>query len=255
VVVPANEGGSCRVGRDRVGKHCRRASCVVPLRRVRPGRRPRRVSGRHHCARAGRLQMAVPATRGPVLVRPARHFGRRSPRGADVRCGRARDRTADHDHHRHIAIVCDGIGKKLLGDVSSTYKVAPAENGSRMPVFVLGRPWASAGATSASGRSSSNERSRTARRRARRRGQPGPCGWSSPLSRSWRSCGCGTAARMMTSSSFRHTTASYGTRTTGATGAGASSSLPPSGRGSAASGRTTYGIRSCPSSLRRSFDR
>jgi hypothetical protein len=47
---------------------------------------------------------------------------------------------ASFEHDRHITIVCDGIGKKLLGDVSSTYTVAPAENGSRLVLKLVCNP-------------------------------------------------------------------------------------------------------------------
>ena len=39
---------------------------------------------------------------------------------------------ASFERARPLNIVCDGIGKKLLGDASSTYTVAPAGDGSRM---------------------------------------------------------------------------------------------------------------------------
>jgi hypothetical protein len=68
------------------------------------------------------------------------NLGRRSPReltpGADELEAGQRIMTIFHlasfEPDRHITIVCDGIGKKLLGDVSSTYTVASAENGSRL---------------------------------------------------------------------------------------------------------------------------
>ncbi len=47
---------------------------------------------------------------------------------------------ASFEQDRHITIVCDGIGKKLLGDVSSTYMVAPTENGSRSVLNLVCNP-------------------------------------------------------------------------------------------------------------------
>jgi len=76
------------------------------------------------------------------------NLGRRSPReltpGADQLETGQRIMTIFHlasfepDHH--ITIVCDAIGKKLLGDVSSTYKIAPAENGSRLVLKLVCNP-------------------------------------------------------------------------------------------------------------------
>src|SRR5580765_255256 len=39
--------------------------------------------------------------------------------------------TAPFEPERHLTIGCDGIGKTFLGDVSSTYVVTPAGDGSR----------------------------------------------------------------------------------------------------------------------------
>jgi len=39
---------------------------------------------------------------------------------------------ASFEPDRHLTIVCDGIGRRLLGHVSSTYAVAPTGNGSRL---------------------------------------------------------------------------------------------------------------------------
>jgi len=39
---------------------------------------------------------------------------------------------ASFEDDRHLTVVCDGIGQKLLGDVSSTYTVVPAGEGSRL---------------------------------------------------------------------------------------------------------------------------
>jgi hypothetical protein len=47
---------------------------------------------------------------------------------------------ASFELDRHITIVCDGIGRKLLGDVSSTYMVAPAEGGSRLVLKLVCDP-------------------------------------------------------------------------------------------------------------------
>ena len=41
---------------------------------------------------------------------------------------------------RHLTIVCDGIGQKLLGDVSSTYAVEPAGSGSRLVLKLVAIP-------------------------------------------------------------------------------------------------------------------
>jgi len=68
------------------------------------------------------------------------NLGRRSPReltpGADELEVGQRIMTifylASFERDRQMTIVCDGIGKKLLGDASSTYTVAPAGDGSRM---------------------------------------------------------------------------------------------------------------------------
>ena len=76
------------------------------------------------------------------------NLGRRSPReltpGADQLEAGQRIMTIFHlasfEPDRHITIVCDGIGKKLLGDVSSTYKVGPSENGSRLVLKLVCDP-------------------------------------------------------------------------------------------------------------------
>jgi len=47
---------------------------------------------------------------------------------------------ASFEPDRHITIVCDGIGKKLLGDVSSTYRVVPTEDGSRLVLKLVCDP-------------------------------------------------------------------------------------------------------------------
>jgi hypothetical protein len=39
---------------------------------------------------------------------------------------------ASFERDSQLTIVCDGIGKKLLGSASSTYTVVPAEGGSRL---------------------------------------------------------------------------------------------------------------------------
>jgi len=76
------------------------------------------------------------------------NLGRRSPKeltpAADELEAGQRVMTIFHlasfEQDRHITIVCDGIGKKLLGDVSSTYTVAPAENGSRLVLKLVCNP-------------------------------------------------------------------------------------------------------------------
>jgi hypothetical protein len=68
------------------------------------------------------------------------NLGRRSPReltpGADELEVGQRIMTIFHlasfEPDRQMTIVCDGIGQKLLGDVSSTYTVTPAPDGSRL---------------------------------------------------------------------------------------------------------------------------
>jgi len=47
---------------------------------------------------------------------------------------------ASFERDRHLTIVCDGIGKKLLGDVSSTYRVGPAGDGSRLVLKLVCDP-------------------------------------------------------------------------------------------------------------------
>ena len=47
---------------------------------------------------------------------------------------------ASFELDRHLTIVCDGIGKKLLGDVSSTYRVVPAGEGSRLVLKLVCDP-------------------------------------------------------------------------------------------------------------------
>jgi hypothetical protein len=68
------------------------------------------------------------------------NLGRRSPReltrGADELEVGQRIMTIFHlasfEPDRHLTIVCDGIGQKLLGDVASTYAVASTGSGSRL---------------------------------------------------------------------------------------------------------------------------
>jgi hypothetical protein len=47
---------------------------------------------------------------------------------------------ASFELDRHMTIVCDGIGKKLLGSVSSTYRVVPAGDGSRLVLKLVAIP-------------------------------------------------------------------------------------------------------------------
>jgi hypothetical protein len=47
---------------------------------------------------------------------------------------------ASFEPDRHLTIVCDGIGQSLLGDVSSTYTVAPAGDGSRLVLKLVAIP-------------------------------------------------------------------------------------------------------------------
>jgi len=68
------------------------------------------------------------------------NLGRRSPReltpGAEQLEVGQRMMTIFHlgsfEPDRHVTIVCDGIGRKLLGRVSSSYVVSPTESGSRL---------------------------------------------------------------------------------------------------------------------------
>src|ERR1700752_3116019 len=65
------------------------------------------------------------------------NLGRRSPRELTPRLEELevgqRVMTIFHlasfEPDRHLTIVCDGIGRKLLGDVSSTYTVVPTASG------------------------------------------------------------------------------------------------------------------------------
>ena len=76
------------------------------------------------------------------------NLGRRSPeeltRGAEELGVGQRVMTIFHlasfEQDRHVTISCDGIGKKLLGDVSSTYAVTSAENGSRLVLELVCNP-------------------------------------------------------------------------------------------------------------------
>jgi hypothetical protein len=76
------------------------------------------------------------------------NLGRRSPReltpGLEELEAGQRIMTIFHlasfelDHH--LTIVCDGIGRKLLGNVASTYTVAPAGEGSRLVLKLVATP-------------------------------------------------------------------------------------------------------------------
>jgi hypothetical protein len=76
------------------------------------------------------------------------NLGRRSPReltpGADELEVGQRVMTIFHlasfEPDRHLTIVCDGIGRKLLGQVSSTYAVASAVDGSRLVLKLVAIP-------------------------------------------------------------------------------------------------------------------
>ena len=76
------------------------------------------------------------------------NLGRRSPReltpGADELDVGQRIMTIFHlasfEPDRHLTIVCDGIGKRLLGDVSSTYAVAPDGDGARLVLKLVCNP-------------------------------------------------------------------------------------------------------------------
>jgi len=76
------------------------------------------------------------------------NLGRRSPKeltpGAENLEAGQRVMTIFHlasfEHDSHLTIVCDGIGKKLLGDVSSTYRVVPTEAGSRLVLKLVCDP-------------------------------------------------------------------------------------------------------------------
>jgi hypothetical protein len=47
---------------------------------------------------------------------------------------------ASFERDRHLTIVCDGIGQKLLGNVSSTYTVVPAGEGTRLVLKLVCNP-------------------------------------------------------------------------------------------------------------------
>jgi hypothetical protein len=47
---------------------------------------------------------------------------------------------ASFEPERHLTIVCDGIGRKLLGNVSSTYTVLPVGEGSRLVLKLVAVP-------------------------------------------------------------------------------------------------------------------
>jgi hypothetical protein len=47
---------------------------------------------------------------------------------------------ASFEPGRHLTIVCDGIGRKLLGNVSSTYTVLPTAAGSRLVLKLVAVP-------------------------------------------------------------------------------------------------------------------
>jgi hypothetical protein len=76
------------------------------------------------------------------------NLGRRSPReltpAADELETGQRIMTIFHlasfEADRHITIVCDGIGQKLLGHVSSTYAVASSGDGSRLVLKLVCNP-------------------------------------------------------------------------------------------------------------------
>jgi len=76
------------------------------------------------------------------------NLGRRSPReltpGAEELEEGQRVMTIFHlasfERDRDLTIVCDGIGRRLLGNVSSTYTVAPAADGSRLVLKLVCDP-------------------------------------------------------------------------------------------------------------------
>jgi hypothetical protein len=76
------------------------------------------------------------------------NLGRRSPReltpGAEALEVGQRIMTIFHvasfERDRHLTIVCDGIGQKLLGNVSSTYTVVPAGEGTRLVLKLVCNP-------------------------------------------------------------------------------------------------------------------
>jgi hypothetical protein len=47
---------------------------------------------------------------------------------------------ASFEPDHHLTIVCDGVGRKLLGNVSSTYTVVPAGNSSRLVLKLVAIP-------------------------------------------------------------------------------------------------------------------
>ena len=76
------------------------------------------------------------------------NLGRRSPReltpGVEELETGQRIMTIFHlesfEPDRHMTIVVDGIGRKLLGQVSSTYRVTPARDGSRLVLKLVAIP-------------------------------------------------------------------------------------------------------------------
>jgi len=76
------------------------------------------------------------------------NLGRRSPRelipGLEKLEAGQRVMTIFHlasfEADRHITIKCDGIGKTLLGEVASTYSVAPDGDGSRLVLKLVAIP-------------------------------------------------------------------------------------------------------------------
>ena len=76
------------------------------------------------------------------------NLGRRSPReltpGAEELEEGQRVMTIFHlasfERDRHLTIECDGIGRRLLSNVSSTYTVAPAADGSRLVLKLVCEP-------------------------------------------------------------------------------------------------------------------
>jgi hypothetical protein len=76
------------------------------------------------------------------------NLGRRSPRELtpgleELEVGQ-RIMTIFHlalfERDRHLTIVCDGVGRKLLGNVSSTYTLVPTGEGSRLVLKLVAIP-------------------------------------------------------------------------------------------------------------------
>jgi hypothetical protein len=100
------------------------------------------------CKGASSLRWLCQLRAAPYSYDLLDNLGRRSPReltpGLDNLEVGQRVMTIFHlvsfEPDRHLTIVCDGIGRKLLGRVSSTYTVAPNGDGSRLVLKLVAVP-------------------------------------------------------------------------------------------------------------------